>query len=378
MEAVHKGRQPRKPTRGTAGIPLEIGHSPKGGVVCGSLAQGVNRDPLAESQLLDHALHRAVDAGACHRFGRRVGLGVVPPRGREQPGRVAVRDPVLAEHGQSPGRERHKAVLGALATMDMDDHPPAVDVADLQIQTLLEPQPQRVDGPEEGLVVGRAHGVDQAPDLGDAQDVRQAPGPGDAEALEGEPVAWDGIGVEEDEAAGGDLQRAGRIRPLLLEVDEVLPQFVFGDPVGRLVEVSGEMTDGAEVSFLGPLGEAGQLEVLVHALAKREAHEWVLSKRREEKPSGNPLCLGHRRVSPGPRRPPMKVRPRAVSSARQPRDHPAAQPRCPTKARGRKPSPEEGPEIILPRSGLLEQLTKPDLAQEARERRIISKCETFR
>ena len=33
------------------------------------------------------------------------------------------------------------------------------------------------------------------------------------------------------------------------------------------------------------------------------AHEWVLSKRREEKPSGKPLCLGHRRMSPGPRRP---------------------------------------------------------------------------
>ena len=99
--------------------------------------------------------------------------------------------------------------LGALATMHVDDHSLAVDVADLQIQTFLEPQPQRVDGPEERLVVRRAHGVDEAAHFGDAQDVRQALGSGDAEVLEGGPVAGDGMGVEEDEAAGGDLQRAG-------------------------------------------------------------------------------------------------------------------------------------------------------------------------
>ena len=89
--------------------------------------------------------------------------------------------------------------------------------------------------------------------------------------------------------------------PLVLEIDQVLPHLLFGDLVGRLAEVCGELPDGTEVSLLGPLGEAGQLEVLVHALAKREAHEWVLSKRREEKPSGNPLGRQHR-VSPERRR----------------------------------------------------------------------------
>jgi hypothetical protein len=45
----------------------------------------------------------------------------------------------------------------------------------------------------------------------------------------------------------------------------------------------------AMVRGLRPFGKAGQLQVLVHALTKRGAHQWVLSKRREEKPSGNPL-----------------------------------------------------------------------------------------
>ena len=139
---------------------------------------------------------------------------MVTPRGWKEPDRVAMGDPVLTKHGQGPWRQRDVAVLGALATMNMDDHPFAVDVADLQIQAFLDPQPQRVDGPEEGLVVRRTHGVDEAPHLGDAQDIGQGLGPGDAELLEGQPVAGDGVSVEEDDAAGGDLQRAGRVAAL--------------------------------------------------------------------------------------------------------------------------------------------------------------------
>jgi len=48
-----------------------------------------------------------------------------------------------------------------------------------------------------------------------------------------------------------------------------------------------QLPDGAEVGLLRPLGESGELQILVHALAKRGAHEWVFSKRREENPSGN-------------------------------------------------------------------------------------------
>ena len=56
--------------------------------------------------------------------------------------------------------------------MNMNDHPLAVDVADLQVQTFLETQPERVDRPEVGLVVRSTHRVDEAPHFRDAQDVR--------------------------------------------------------------------------------------------------------------------------------------------------------------------------------------------------------------
>ena len=52
-----------------------------------------------------------------------------------------------------------------------------VDVADLQSsEPSCKDAAQRVNGPEEGLVVRRAHGVDQTPRFSDAQDVWQALG----------------------------------------------------------------------------------------------------------------------------------------------------------------------------------------------------------
>jgi hypothetical protein len=43
--------------------------------------------------------------------------------------------PVFAQHVQGARRQRDVAVLGSLATMNMNDHPLAVDIAGLQVQT---------------------------------------------------------------------------------------------------------------------------------------------------------------------------------------------------------------------------------------------------
>jgi hypothetical protein len=41
----------------------------------------------------------------------------------------------------------------------MNDHPLAVDIAELQVQFFLETQPERVDHPRVGFVVRGPHGV---------------------------------------------------------------------------------------------------------------------------------------------------------------------------------------------------------------------------
>src|SRR5271166_6180304 len=80
----------------------------------------------------------------------------------------------------------------------------------------------------------------------------------------------------------GDLQRACRAAALVFDVEQVVAELLFGDEVGPLVVVDDELRDGAKVGFLSSLSEAGELEVLVHALTKLRGHEWILSRRRGE------------------------------------------------------------------------------------------------
>ena len=53
-----------------------------------------------------------------------------------------MRDPVLTEHGEGPWRQRHVTIFGPLTTVNVDHHPGTIDVADLEVETFLEPQAQ--------------------------------------------------------------------------------------------------------------------------------------------------------------------------------------------------------------------------------------------
>jgi hypothetical protein len=53
---------------------------------------------------------------------------------------------------------------------------------------------------------------------------------------------------------------------------------VLGELLGIDLEVFGELADDTEVSFLGALSQASQLEVLVHS-AEHSGHEGFVSKR---------------------------------------------------------------------------------------------------
>jgi hypothetical protein len=81
------------------------------------------------------------------------------------------------------------------------------------------------------------------------------------------------VGIEEDETAGGNLQRTWFALPLVLEIDQVLSELALADQIGRLFEVGGHLPHSPEVRLLRPLGKAGQLKILVHALTKCGGHE---------------------------------------------------------------------------------------------------------
>jgi hypothetical protein len=152
--------------------------------------------------------------------------------------------------------------------MDVDHHPGAVDVADLEVEALAESEAERVDGPEVGAVVGRADGGDEPSDLLDGEDIGEAFLPGDAEAFEGGPVSRCGVRIEELDAAVSDAEGSGGEVAVVLEVEEVVADLLFGESVGRSVEVIGEHPDGAEVGVLSALAQAGELEVVGQALTE--------------------------------------------------------------------------------------------------------------
>jgi hypothetical protein len=94
------------------------------------------------------------------------------------------------------------------------------------------------------------------------------------------------MGVEETDAVKGDLERGGGELLVVLEKQEVFAQLLFGELVGRPAEVRRQLPDGAEIGFLRPLAQAGQLQVLLHPGAQgsrlSRSHRQVLSQRSGE------------------------------------------------------------------------------------------------
>jgi hypothetical protein len=164
----------------------------------------------------------------------------------------------------------------------MDHHPGAVDVADLEVESFGEPKSQRVDGLEIDAIVVGADGGDELTDLIDGEDIGESLLPEDAEPLEGGPIAWAGVRIEELDTTISDAEGSGGELAVVLEVEEVVAELRLGEAVGGCVEVVGELPDGTDISVLGALAQAGELEILEHALTECGGHEGVLSQDCEE------------------------------------------------------------------------------------------------
>jgi hypothetical protein len=81
-------------------------------------------------------------------------------------------------------------------------------------------------------------------------------------------------------------------------MEELLADLLFAASIWRRAEVVGQMPDGAEVSFLGALAEAGQSKILQHplteirGLATSRGHLKVLSQSGKETPLRRSLYQG--------------------------------------------------------------------------------------
>jgi len=131
-----------------------------------------------------------------------------------------------------------------------------------------------------------------APDLLPAQDGGEGLHPLGLGEADGGPVPPEGLLVEELDPTQGD--GAGDAGPAahIGAVEEVQPELLLRDQVGRLRVVVGQFTDRAGIGLLGPGGEAPQLHVLDHPLAER-AHSGppLVGETPTRTPPGGLLCV---------------------------------------------------------------------------------------
>ena len=120
-----------------------------------TVTQRVNRDFLFEPELFHDEFHTALHRRRIHRLRSAGGRFPVSPDGWEKQRRMTMRCPILAQDRQRTLGQGQVAILGTLPTMNVDHHPLGIEITGLQIQSFLQSQAQRIDGPQVSQI-GRA------------------------------------------------------------------------------------------------------------------------------------------------------------------------------------------------------------------------------
>ena len=213
------------------------------------------------------ALQRGPSDGRCgkHRSGMTAGGSV--PRGKEPEG-IAVGAPVRAQERERGVGERHVAILAALA-VDVEQRAIAVNVRHVQTKAFHEAKPAGVDRGEADAVRVDPHGVEDPPHLVAAQHDGEFLRPFGTRDVEHPPRLAERLLIEERDLAESDGVRAACDLLHGAQVQQVLADLLFPEPVRRGMMERRELGNGADVSFDRAVGILAELEVLRQALAER-------------------------------------------------------------------------------------------------------------
>jgi hypothetical protein len=103
--------------------------------------------------------------------------------------------------------------------------------------------------------------------FGNAEHHRQLSFSKGAYQVQRSPLSPKGMHEKELDTGAGDAKRVGGNLSVILEVEEVLAQFLFTDTIWGLAIVFGQLPHDPHVGYLGILGQASQLQVLDHPLS---------------------------------------------------------------------------------------------------------------
>ena len=199
-------------------------------------------------------------------FGHGRGSGVcsitVSAKGWEEEGRMAVGHPIAAEQIEGGWGEWDVAILGTLATVDMDHHAGGIDIGDFEVETFMESQAAGIDGGEIGVILEGFDLGKNGSDFFDAENGREATFGLGTEDSEDVPVSLEDVFEEEAYAAIGDAHGIGGPVINVFAVEEVVLEFLLGDQIGGFVVELAEHANGAGVGLLSSFPLAIELKSL--------------------------------------------------------------------------------------------------------------------
>jgi len=174
--------------------------------------------------------------------------------------------PVCAQFCEQLRAEHDIAIPAALALPDMNHHPLAVDVADLQVGRLCTACAGGIERHQKDAMEGAIRGVDQASNfllaeyLGKVTDLLRVRRLSDA------PVPLQHVNVEETQSR----QPQGYGVRTVLELGEehrlILANLLWAKLIGRTTEVATEMSHAVQVCADSCGGEVAALQLLKHEL----------------------------------------------------------------------------------------------------------------
>jgi len=186
---------------------------------------------------------------------------------------MAVGDPMTAQALQGRFRQRHEAVFGALAAVDMDHFALTVDVGDLQMLGFLQSQTAGVDGGEEGAVMRCANAAEDGAHLLEGQYGGQTPLALCADQIERMPIALQDVEEEEADTAIADPHGVGRPAIAVFAVEEVLLKLGLRDLIWGLMVKLAEHAQCTDIGLLGTLAETVELQGIVRFLVPFGHHD---------------------------------------------------------------------------------------------------------
>ncbi|HRZ35817.1 MAG TPA: hypothetical protein P5534_05565 [Candidatus Paceibacterota bacterium] len=235
-------------------------------VSCVAVTQRMDVGGLLDAAGLEDEAEGALEGGAAHGAGGGGGTLAVVAFGGEEQVRMAMGFPALAQQEQGALGQGDVAVAIALAGTDVEEHALGVDVADFEVKGFAQAQAAGVDGGQGDAMIECGDGGEDLAHLGGGEDDGELELRGGTNQLDlGRPGSAEGFLPEHLDGADGLGGSGTGVATLGFEVEEVLPQFLWGGLFGGLVEVLGQVANTGQVADLGANLQGQQAQVVGEA-----------------------------------------------------------------------------------------------------------------